>query len=159
MIYQYFMLTLHCHYQMRSTMRSRLFLLSIILLIGVSCQHKKATTEKETVAAGNTYTNPLLERGAEPWAIFHEGKYYYTQGSENRVILWETDDITDLSHATQKDVWIPTDPSNSYHLWAPEIHRINNNGIFTLPQTTAIWIITRFMLSRMKPPTPWKEHL
>ena len=46
-------------------MRSRLFLLSIILLIGVSCQHKKATTEKETVAAGNTYTNPLLERGAE----------------------------------------------------------------------------------------------
>lgn len=51
-------------------MRSRLFLLSIILLIGVSCQHKKATTEKETVAAGNTYTNPLLERGAEPWAIF-----------------------------------------------------------------------------------------
>ena len=107
-------------------MRSRLFLLSIILLIGVSCQHKKATTEKETVAAGNTYTNPLLERGAEPWAIFHEGKYYYTQGSENRVILWETDDITDLSHATQKDVWIPTDPSNSYHLWAPEIHRINN---------------------------------
>ena len=76
-------------------MRSRLFLLSIILLIGVSCQHKKATTEKETVAAGNTYTNPLLERGAEPWAIFHEGKYYYTQGSENRVILWETDDITD----------------------------------------------------------------
>ncbi len=107
-------------------MRSRLFLLSIILLIGVSCQHKKATTEKETVAAGNTYTNPLLERGAEPWAIFHEGKYYYTQGSENKVILWETDDITDLSHATQKDVWIPTDPSNSYHLWAPEIHRINN---------------------------------
>ena len=26
----------------------------------------------------------------------------------------------------KKDVWIPTDPSNSYHLWAPEIHRINN---------------------------------
>ena len=91
MIYQYFMLTLHCHYQMRSTMRSRLFLLSIILLIGVSCQHKKATTEKETVAAGNTYTNPLLERGAEPWAIFHEGKYYYTQGSENRVGINGTD--------------------------------------------------------------------
>ena len=107
-------------------MRSRLFLLSIILLIGVSCQHKKTTTEKETVASGDTYTNPLLECGAEPWAIFHEGKYYYTQGSENRVILWETDDIADLSHATQKDVWIPTDPSNSYHLWAPEIHRINN---------------------------------
>ena len=57
-------------------MRSRLFLLSIILLIGVSCQHKKATTEKETVASGDTYTKPLLERGAETWAIFHEGKYY-----------------------------------------------------------------------------------
>ena len=44
-------------------MRSRLFLLSIILLIGVSCQHKKATTEKETVASGDTYTNPLLDDG------------------------------------------------------------------------------------------------
>ena len=94
-------------------MRSRLFLLSIILLIGVSCQHKKATTEKETVASGDTYTNPLLERGAEPWAIFHEGKYYYTQGSENRVILWETDDI-ETSHMLLKKMYgyppIPATP-------------------------------------------------
>ena len=45
-------------------MRSRLFLLSIILLIGVSCQHKKATTEKETVAAGNTrYLNVEQSHG------------------------------------------------------------------------------------------------
>ena len=107
-------------------MRSKLFLLSVILLICASCRHKKAATDKETVPTENTYTNPLLEYGAEPWAIYHEGKYYYTQGSENKIILWETNDITDLSHATQKEVWIPNDPSNSYHLWAPEIHRIDN---------------------------------
>ena len=108
-------------------MKSRLLLLAVLLvIICASCQPKKKTEPEKEAVTGATYTNPLRERGAEPWAVFHEGKYYYTQGSENRVILWETDDIADLSHATQKDVWIPTDPSNSYHLWAPEIHRINN---------------------------------
>ena len=57
-------------------MRSKLFLLSVILLICASCRHKKAATDKETVPTENTYTNPLLEYGAEPWAIYHEGKYY-----------------------------------------------------------------------------------
>lgn len=56
-------------------MRSKLFLLSVILLICASCRHKKAATDKETVPTENTYTNPLLEYGAEPWAIYHEGKY------------------------------------------------------------------------------------
>ena len=54
-------------------MRSKLFLLSVILLICASCRHKKAATDKETVPTENTYTNPLLEYGAEPWAIYHEG--------------------------------------------------------------------------------------
>lgn len=138
-------------------MRSKLFLLSVILLICASCRHKKAATDKETVPTENTYTNPLLEYGAEPWAIYHEGKYYYTQGSENKIILWETNDITDLSHATQKEVWIPNDPSNSYHLWAPEIHRIDNNGTSISPLTTAIWTITRSTLSRTRLPILWKE--
>lgn len=115
------------YYQLKSTMRSKLMLLSALLFICVSCQQKKKKTEqKEEVVAGTTYTNPLLERGAEPWAVFHEGKYYYTQGSEDKIVLWETSDITDLSKATQKAVWIPTDPENAFHLWAPEIHRINN---------------------------------
>lgn len=105
-------------------MNTKLYLLSIVLLLCAACQNKKGTST-ETTATEATYTNPLLPAGAEPWAIFHEGKYYYTQGSENKIILWETTDITDLTHATQKEVWIPKEASNSYHLWGPELHRID----------------------------------
>lgn len=106
-------------------MKSKLLSVFIILLLCVSCQQKKKVElSQSTVEA--TYTNPLLSNGAEPWAIFHEGKYYYTQGAEDKIVLWETNDITDLAHATVKEVWIPTDPENSFHLWAPELHRIDN---------------------------------
>lgn len=106
-------------------MRNQILLLSVLLLVSISCQHKKTAQQKETTT-DSTYTNPLLETGAEPWAVFHNGKYYYTQGCEDRIVLWETEDITDLAHATTKEVWIPTDRSNAFHLWAPELHRIDN---------------------------------
>ena len=58
--------------------------------------------------------------------FFMKENIYYTQGSESRIMLWETSDITNLNDSLRKPVWIPTDPSNSHHLWAPEMHRINN---------------------------------
>lgn len=106
-------------------MKAKLYLLSALLLIGTSCKQKNAERTNEN-ASETTYTNPILNNGAEPWAIFNEGKYYYTQGAENRILLWESSDITNLSNVTPKEVWKPTDPSNAFHLWAPEIHRINN---------------------------------
>lgn len=108
-------------------MRSRLLFLTVLLIIiCASCQPKKKTEPEKKAVTGATYTNPLRERGAEPWTVFHKGKYYYTQGSESRIMLWETSDITNLNDSLRKPVWIPTDPSNSHHLWAPEMHRINN---------------------------------
>ena len=79
-------------------MRSRLLFLTVLLIIiCVSCRPKKKTEPEKKAVTGATYTNPLRERGAEPWAVFHEGKYYYTQGSESRIMLWETSDITNLN--------------------------------------------------------------
>ena len=76
-------------------MKSRLLLLAVLLvIICASCQPKKKTEPEKEAVTGATYTNPLRERGAEPWAVFHEGKYYYTQGAESRIVLWETSDIT-----------------------------------------------------------------
>lgn len=107
-------------------MKTKFYLLiTAALLLCTACQNKKAK-EAETVLSTKTYTNPLLPVGAEPWAIFHNGKYYYTQGAENKIILWETTDITDLTNATAKEVWIPKELSNSFHLWGPELHYIDN---------------------------------
>lgn len=108
-------------------MKSRYFFLVFLACFCLSCKHKpEAPAAGEKAPGGTTYTNPLLPHGAEPWAIFREGTYYYTQGEENKIILWKTTDLTDLEHARQKTVWLPPTPEASFHLWGPELHCIGN---------------------------------
>ena len=72
----------------------------ILLIVCLSCQSKK--TDKQTgIDSTLFYTNPVIGGGSEPWAIFHEGKYYYTQSLADCIILWETDDITQLAEAAK----------------------------------------------------------
>lgn len=78
-------------------------LLLLVLTCCPACQNKKASATKE-IPSEATYTNPLLAVGAEPWAVFHEGKYYYTQGAENKIILWETNDITDSTCCPERSM-------------------------------------------------------
>nr|WP_320057273.1 glycoside hydrolase family 43 protein [uncultured Bacteroides sp.] len=95
------------------------------LFLCISCGTKGTREKKESVTRG-TYTNPLLPSGTDPSAVFLNGKYYYTHGTEDKILLWATSDITDLAHATCKTVWLPKEASSSYHLWAPDINYINN---------------------------------
>jgi GH43 family beta-xylosidase len=70
----------------------------------------------------DTFTNPLLPKGADPWIFHHEGYYYYTNTLGNKIGIWRTDDITKLSTAEYKTIYIP--PENTMYskqLWAPEI--------------------------------------
>ena len=53
-------------------MKSRLLFLTVLLIIiCASCQPKKKTEPEKKAVTGATYTNPLRERGAEPWAVFY----------------------------------------------------------------------------------------
>lgn len=105
-------------------MKTKLLVI-IALICCAGCQTKK--DNKEADAAGkDTYMNPLLDAGAEPWATFYNGKYYYTQGTESEISLWVTDDITNLRNAEHKIVYVPENQKSRFHLWAPEIHRIDN---------------------------------
>lgn len=76
--------------------------------------------------AGETFTNPLLLSGPDPWVTQEDGVYYYTNTLRDRIVLWRTTDITDLAHAERKTVWTPpaTGP-NAQLIWAPELHRLN----------------------------------
>ena len=109
-------------------MKTKIYLLFITTLVFCAgCGNKSGGQKQESVsAAKDTYVNPLFPEGADPSALFHNGKYYYTHGTEDKIMLWETSDITDMAHAVCKIVWKPQDPSNSCHLWAPEIHYIND---------------------------------
>lgn len=74
-----------------------------------------------------TFTNPLLSSGADPWAIYHNGYYYYTNTLGNRIALWKTKALTALKDVTPKTVWTPPAVGpNSKSIWAPELHFLDN---------------------------------
>ncbi len=77
-------------------------------------------------SAADTFHNPLLPTGPDPWVITYNGFYYYMNTTGNNLTVWKTRDITDLSRAEKKVVWTP--PENgpySHEIWAPEIHLLD----------------------------------
>lgn len=108
-------------------------LLGLLWLAGVGgCARPTApataTATAITVPAGTptTFTNPLLPVGADPWSIYHDGYYYYTNTTQNSIKLWKTKSLADLKTAESKVVWqAPATGPNSHDIWAPELHFIN----------------------------------
>ena len=92
-----------------------------------SCGNTKVKKDglAEVDSLATTYVNPLFQKVPDPWALFHEGTYYYMHTVQDSLVLWKTTDVTDVKNAPRKTVWIPTELSNKYHLWAPEIHNID----------------------------------
>ncbi len=74
------------------------------------------------------FTNPLLPSGTDPWSIYHNGFYYYTNTTGNNITIWKTDNLASLATAEKKVVWTP--PSTglySKEIWAPDIHYLQGN--------------------------------
>ena len=70
-----------------------------------------------------TFTNPLLSSGADPWCIYKDGFYYYTNTTGRNITLWKTKSIAGLKSAEKKIVFTPpATGAYSKELWAPEIH-------------------------------------
>lgn len=92
----------------------RYFLLIILIAYVFSCH------------AQETFTNPLLPSGADPWCTFNNGYYYYTNTTGRNITIWKTKNIVNLSTAEKKVVWVPP-PKGPYSkdIWAPEIHFLN----------------------------------
>ncbi|MBT1696100.1 glycoside hydrolase family 43 protein [Fulvivirgaceae bacterium PWU4] len=97
---------------------TRKILLILALLICVT--GLKAQTKQ-------TFTNPLLPSGADPWAIYHNGYYYYTHTLGTRIALWKTKDLSALKDVAPKTIWTPPAAGpNSAAIWAPELHLLDN---------------------------------
>lgn len=95
-----------------------LFIFSLIFFSGIVTKAQSPTAVK--------FTNPLLPSGADPWVIYKDGYYYYTNSLGNRLAIWKTKDITDLRNAEKKAIWTPPKgKAYSYDVWAPELHFIN----------------------------------
>jgi len=54
--------------------------------------------------AQDTFTNPLLPSGADPWCVYKDGFYYYTNTTGRNITLWKTMNMGDLKFRLQKVV-------------------------------------------------------
>ena len=103
------------------------FLLFLVLFTGtVSCDKKGGDPSPQPQPA-NTFTNPILTSGPDPWIIKKDNNYYYTHTLGNRIALWKTTKVTELRNVTPQTVWnAPASGPNKENVWAPELHFINN---------------------------------
>ena len=73
----------------------------------------------------DTFHNPLLQTGPDPWVVTANGFYYYMNTTGKDLRIRRTRDITDLEHAEVKTVWTaPLSGPYSRDIWAPELHRL-----------------------------------
>ncbi|WP_225986484.1 family 43 glycosylhydrolase [Rufibacter sp. LB8] len=78
------------------------------------------------VPAETTFSNPLMTSGADPWVVKSGNFYYYTHTLGNRVGIYKTQHMSQLSKAPLTTAWLPpTSGAYSKNIWAPELHQIN----------------------------------
>jgi GH43 family beta-xylosidase len=84
-------------------------------------------TAATAAESADSFTNPLLPSGPDPWVVREREYYYYMHTLGDRLAIWKTRNIADLKNAERKTVWMPP-PSgpNARSIWAPELHRIDD---------------------------------
>ena len=75
---------------------------------------------------GGTFTNPIISDGADPWVVFQDGYYYFTDTTGSGVYVRRATQLAGtngIAAAAQVKVFSPPAPFN-LDVWAPEIHVI-----------------------------------
>ncbi len=84
-------------------------------------------TQPPPVDPATLFQNPLLSSGPDPWVSQKDNTYYYTHTLGDRIAIWKTAKMSDLSKAAPQTVWTaPTTGNNSKNVWAPEFHFLDN---------------------------------
>lgn len=105
-------------------MKSLFALLLVISCASICCEGQtNAHTAVQDVSKRDTFTNPLLPTGPDPWVTYRGGYYYYMNTTQTNLTIWKTRDITALKSAEKRVVWTPpTTGPYSHDIWAPELH-------------------------------------
>lgn len=78
------------------------------------------------MAQNQTFQNPLLPSGADPFSTYHNGYYYYTNTLQNKLVLWKTKNLANIANAESMTIWTPPEGTMySKEIWAPEFHIID----------------------------------
>lgn len=109
-----------------------IFFISAGLLVNNGCQKSTGgggvtPPPPPPPPAGNTFTNPLLSSGPDPYVVKNGNNYYYTHTLGNRIGLWKTTAMSKLASAPYLTIYSASATGDhSRDLWAPELFFINN---------------------------------
>lgn len=82
------------------------------------------------------YNDPLALGRADPYVYRHtDGMYYFTATypAYDRICIRKSATINGITDAEEKVIWRKHESGKmGSHIWAPEIHFIDGNGIFIL---------------------------
>ena len=104
-----------------------------------------------------SYNNPLILQRADPMIVKGDGGSYYfiaTVPGYDRIELRKASTISGLSNAEPVVVWRKQESGPmTHHIWAPELHRINNTWYiyFAAGHSDNKWKIRMFVLSNTSP--------
>lgn len=113
------------------------------------------------------FKNPIAEKRADPWIFKTNTSDYYliaTVPEYDGIVIRKANTINGLKDAKEKEVWHKHNKGvMGHHIWAPELHRINNTWYiyFAAGETENIWNIGMWVLSNTAedPMTgTWKEE-
>ncbi|HET8735940.1 MAG TPA: glycoside hydrolase family 43 protein [Pricia sp.] len=77
-------------------------------------------------AQTQTFTNPLLPSGPDPYSTYHNGYYHYTSTEGSKLVLKRVKNLANLADAEVKTIWTPPEGTQySHNIWAPEVHYID----------------------------------
>lgn len=109
----------------------RQYLIGFLLFVIISCKKENSppqppVTPPPPVNTDSTFGNPLLSSGPDPWVIKKDSFYYYTQTSGDRIRIWKTKALSQLTYAAPVTIWTkPQTGPNSENVWAPELHYLD----------------------------------
>jgi len=107
----------------------RLQALVPVLVILLAC--REDDNRRRPQGNENTFTNPLLASGPDPWVVQKDDWYYVTHTTGKDLRLYRTKRMSDLRNAEVKTVWTPPAIGmNSKQIWAPEIHFLDGKWYF-----------------------------
>ncbi|GHA48084.1 glycosyl hydrolase family 43 [Salinimicrobium marinum] len=98
----------------------------------VSCSKKSegdvsGSEVGEDTPGKDTFLNPLISNGADPWVLKHGNSYFYTHTTGGNLELRETAFMEDLENADVQEIWEPPSGEDySFQIWAPELHFIDD---------------------------------
>jgi GH43 family beta-xylosidase len=113
---------------MNAARRNRIFVAGIALTVAVAAAVGIGLYGKggRGEVKAETFYNPIMTNGADPWVVQKDGYYYYTHTVGNAIQLWKSRSLSQISAGQTATVWTPpAGGPNSSDIWAPELHGFN----------------------------------